>query len=148
MKNLKLIIFIFLCANFLSCSRNDENNIVDSKINPPQFLQGNWETVEGVTEFNITDKNFIEITDVYNISSTERVSYDYSALFDNNQHEIEETTTSNTYEINISKVDDSVEFLPNSLFRIPLTWHFELMQDGRIVVTGVGYSSGSYLLER
>lgn len=148
MKHLKLILFILFFANLLSCSKNEEQMIENSKINPPEFLKGNWETFGGVTEFNVTNNNLIEITDVYNNSSTDIISYNYSELFDNNQYEIKETTTSNTYEITISKIDNSIEFLPNSLFKIPLNWYFELMQDGRIVVTGVGYTPGSYLWEK
>ena len=144
-KNLILICLLSL-LNY-SCSNGGDSVDMMSEISPPEFLHGNWETPAGMTEFNMSANNLIETSNVYNLISNERISYDYNELFDNDQFVIEEVTTANSYEIRVSNTSNTVEFLFDSLFRVPVSWRFERLSDGRIAVFGVGYSNGVFLTE-
>ncbi len=82
----KAILFLSVIIISMSCSK-----LTSETFNPPEWLQGTWESDEGVTTWEITEHNLIYSIDM--VGST--TSIDYKKLY--SLSDVTEESSGDTY---------------------------------------------------
>lgn len=145
-KSFYFILLIGLSIVLNSCSGNDEV-VSTNQISPPDFLiGGTWVNPFDNHRFSFTEGNIVENTNLFSNSPIAE-DFNYNQLFSSNDYIIEQIYAENFYSIRIMNTADTIQYINNTQFRLPLLTSFELLDNGQVVTQGAGLTNELFTRE-